>query len=60
MRDGIPVALYSGSKVVKSLAKQMTVEEAYEYFDFNILGAHVGDRTPVFLEDPDYWNDDDA
>jgi len=59
-RNGIAVVLYSGSQVVKSLAKQMPVEEAYEYFDFNILDAYVGPRTPVFIEDPDYWNDDDA
>ena len=29
----------------------MSGEDAEEYFQFNILGAYVGDRTPVFL-----WN----
>jgi hypothetical protein len=25
-------------------------EEALEYFEFNVLGAYVGESTPVFLE----------
>ena len=29
----------------------MSLEDAEEYFQFNVLGAYVGDRTPVFL-----WN----
>ena len=27
----------------------MTCEEAYEYFNFNIIGAWMGDWTPCFL-----------
>jgi hypothetical protein len=29
----------------------MTREEAYEFFDYNILGAYVGDRTPIYSID---------
>jgi len=29
----------------------MTVEEAIEYIDYNIVGAFVGERTPMLLED---------
>ena len=28
----------------------MSDEEAMEYFDFNVIGAWVGEHTPVFLE----------
>jgi hypothetical protein len=31
------------------IADGMTEEEAVEYFDFNQIGAWVGDRTPCFL-----------
>jgi hypothetical protein len=27
----------------------MSREEAEEYFEFNILGAYVGEYTPVFI-----------
>jgi hypothetical protein len=27
----------------------MTYEEAREYFDFNILGAWMGEFTPIFI-----------
>lgn len=43
---------YDVSKIIKILMKEdkMTEEEAREYFDFNILGAWVGEYTPVYLE----------
>ena len=28
----------------------MTYEEAIEYFDYNILGAWMGEYTPVFIQ----------
>lgn len=57
---GLAVVLYSEEQVIQKLAEQMPLTEAIEYFDFNIKGAYVGDRTPVFLEDPNYWNENDA
>jgi hypothetical protein len=27
----------------------MTEEEAQEFFDFNVVGAWVGDNTPIFI-----------
>lgn len=56
----LAVVLYSEERVIQKLAEQMPLEQAIEYFDFNVKGAYVGDRTPVFLEDPYYWNEDDA
>ena len=28
----------------------MTLEEAYEWLDFNVVGSYVGDLTPIFVE----------
>jgi hypothetical protein len=28
----------------------MKVDEAYEYFDYNVAGAYVGEHTPMFVE----------
>jgi hypothetical protein len=49
-RFSYPVAIYSKKKVLKILQEWMSEEEAYEYFDFNIGGAYVGESTPVFLD----------
>jgi hypothetical protein len=47
-----PVAIYSYKKTIKCLKGMgMTIEDAEEYFDYNIAGAFVGDQTPVFLQD---------
>ena len=56
-RDSTPVVLYSSSRIIQSLSKDMPEEEAIEYFEFNINGAYVGERTPMYVETLDY-NDD--
>lgn len=43
------VVAYSTPKIIEILAREMTEDEAIEYFEFNILGAYVGERTPVFV-----------
>ena len=43
--------IYDKSKVIKKLMEDMTCEEAEEYFEYNIIGAYVGDGTPMFLEE---------
>jgi hypothetical protein len=51
-----PVACYDYDKVIAGLMKDgMNHEEAVEFFDFNIIGAWMGEYTPVFvrLVDPD-------
>jgi hypothetical protein len=30
---------------------EMTYDDAEEYFQYNVTGAYVGDRMPVFLLD---------
>ncbi len=46
-----PIAAYSRSAVIEKLMGQgMDEEEAIEYFEFNQLGAWMGDTTPCFIE----------
>lgn len=46
-----PIVCYNLEKVVKKLMElDMTEEEAYEYFEYNQLGAWVGEHTPCFIE----------
>ena len=44
-----PVVAYDTTKIVEILSRSMTVDEAYEYFEFNILGEYVGEKTPAFI-----------
>ncbi len=45
-----PIACYDYDKVIAQyMADGMTDEEAVEFFEFNVIGAWVGDRTPCFI-----------
>jgi hypothetical protein len=60
-----PVIIYDRDMIIDMLMKEMVVEKedlyedqteedkkyemAIEYFDFNIIGAWVGEYTPIFL-----------
>lgn len=44
------VVCYDVDAVIRELEKTMTPSEAIEFLDFNILGAHVGERTPIFIK----------
>ena len=50
--EGIPVVAYSIPKILAHFMEhdEFTHEEAYEYFEFNIAGAYMGDGTPVYLD----------
>jgi hypothetical protein len=53
MRYGEPdVVAYDFLKVLKILVDRdgMSPEEALEFFEFNIIGAGMGERTPVFVD----------
>ncbi len=44
--------IYSKHKIILSLMEDGMHEcEAEEYFDFNIIGAYMGDKTPIFMEE---------
>jgi hypothetical protein len=47
-----PIAVYDRNKCIEILMDRdgMTYEEAIEFFDFNVQGAWVGEKTPVFVE----------
>jgi hypothetical protein len=46
------LAVYSIARCLEVLERQgMSHEEAHEYLEFNVLGAHAGPGTPLFLDD---------
>jgi hypothetical protein len=52
---GPPVAVLDLEKMLTRLEKDgMTRDEALEYFEFNILGAHIGEENPVYLHVPNF------
>ena len=54
-------AVYDADKIIETMVARdgMTHEEAEEFFEFNINGAYVGPRTPIFVRkvDPEEWGD---
>jgi hypothetical protein len=42
-------AVYDRAKCIEILARDMSYEDAEEYFQFNVEGAWVGEGTPAFL-----------
>lgn len=53
MRYGEPdVVAYDFLKVLNILVDRdgMSPEEALEFFEYNIIGAGMGERTPVFVD----------
>ena len=43
--------IYSVSKCLKVFEKDMTKLDAIEYFTFNVSGAYVGEKTPIWCWD---------
>jgi len=43
--------IYSVSKCLEILEKDMTEEEASEYFSYNVEGSYMGDATPIWCHD---------
>ena len=51
-RCGQPdIAVYDQAKCIELLMTRdgMTDEEAVEFFEFNVVGAWVGEQTPIFV-----------
>ena len=51
-RCGQPdVIAYDVNKILEVLQERdgMSYEEAQEFFDFNIIGAYMGEHTPIFI-----------
>ena len=45
-----PVVAYDRTIVIDILARDMPREDAEEFFEFNTIGAWLGDLTPVFID----------
>jgi hypothetical protein len=45
-----PVVAYDRTTVIDILARDMSREDAEEFFEFNTLGSWWGDVTPVFID----------
>jgi len=43
--------IYSVKKCMEILMRDMTEEDAIEYFSFNVSGAYVGEKTPIWCSD---------
>jgi hypothetical protein len=43
--------IYSVSLCIEILMRDMPEEDALEYFSFNVSGAYVGDKTPIWCTD---------
>jgi hypothetical protein len=44
------VAVYDFEKCISILIeKGHSIEEAVEYFEFNVLGSHFGSNSPIFV-----------
>jgi hypothetical protein len=43
--------IYSVTKCLIALQREMSLEEAREYFEFNVSGAYMGEKTPIWCMD---------
>jgi len=43
-------AVYNVNKIIEILSKDMTENDAWEYFDYNIVSSYVGEKTPIFVK----------
>jgi hypothetical protein len=50
--------IYSVKKCIEILMKDMSMGDALEYFNFNVSGSYMGEKTPIWCTDnlADYEN----
>ena len=53
------IVVYDESKCLDILINRdgMTEEEAIEFFEFNVVGAYVGEHTPIYVRLSSYFED---
>tara|TARA_B100001758_G_C18415468_1_gene619171 strand:- start:2471 stop:2821 length:351 start_codon:yes stop_codon:yes gene_type:complete len=44
------VIIYDEELCIQKLEKEMSREDAEEFFHFNVIGSHMGEKTPVFIQ----------
>ena len=49
-RADLMVVCYDRNKIIQVLMRDMNAQEAWEYYEYNILGAYMGELTPVYLD----------
>ena len=49
--------VYSANKIIEILSEDMTHEEAVEFYEYNILGAYMGEMTPIYVSEHGSIND---
>ncbi len=49
--DGISIAVYDQKSVIDILRQRdgMTLDDAVEFFEYNIQGARLGENMPIFV-----------
>ena len=49
-RCGKPdIVAYDVEAIIRILQRDMSEAEAWEYFDFNVVGSWMGEMTPIFV-----------
>lgn len=43
--------IYSVSKCIEILCRDMSEEDALEHFSYNVSGSYMGDKTPIWCYD---------
>ena len=43
--------VYSVDKIIGILSEEMSEEEAREFYEYNILGAYMGEMTPIYVNE---------
>jgi hypothetical protein len=43
--------IYSIAKCIEILMADMSEEDAFEYFYYNVSGAYMGEKTPIWCDD---------
>ena len=43
--------VYSVDKILGILSEEMSEEEAREFYEYNILGAYMGEMTPIYVNE---------
>jgi|32_taG_2_1085360.scaffolds.fasta_scaffold00163_86 hypothetical protein len=56
VEEGSMRLIYSVAKCIEILMTrdEMSMEDALEYFSYNVSGAYVGKKTPIWCEDMFY------
>ena len=49
----IEITIYNENKVIEVFIKRdsMTHFEAVEYYEYNVLGAYMGEKTPIYIQE---------